>query len=81
MSELYDDDELRRLTGYARAAEQATWLRERDIPHRRDGRRVIVSRVHVRAWLEGRGVVVSEGPNWGALSAPLKKPARRTQHA
>ena len=79
MAELYDHVELQLLTSYSRAAEQAAWLRERGIPHRRDGRRVIVSRLHVREWLEGRETVVSEGPNWAALSAPL--PARKRAHA
>jgi hypothetical protein len=73
MSELYDGTELQLLTGYARAAEQDAWLRERGIPHRREGRRVLVSRVHVRAWLEGKEIVSSEGPNWGALNAPRKQ--------
>lgn len=79
MSELYDIEELRQLTGKVRAAEQQAWLKERKIPHRREGRRVLVSRVHVRAWLEGRDIIASEGPNWGALSAPMRKPVR--QHA
>ena len=75
MTELYDDDELVRLTDCKRAADQAAWLAERGIPHRKEGRRVLVSRVHVREWLEGRNIVVSEGPNWAALNAP-RKPAR-----
>lgn len=75
MTELYDDDELVRLTACKRAADQAAWLAERGIPHRKEGRRVLVSRVHVREWLEGRNIVVSEGPNWAALNAP-RKPAR-----
>ena len=51
------------LTGFARAAEQETWLKDHGIPHRRDGKRVIVSRFHARAWLEGRAVVASNAPN------------------
>lgn len=61
--------ELHALTGFARAAEQAQWLKDHGLPHQRDGRRVIVSRFHSRAWLEGREVVTSTGPNWGALNA------------
>lgn len=72
MTELYDDDELLRLTGFKRASDQAAWLAGRGIPHRKDCRRVIVSRVHVREWLEGRSVVVSEGPNWAALNTSRK---------
>jgi Domain of unknown function (DUF4224) len=65
--ELYDPTETTRLTGAARAATQAAWLKQNGIPHRVDGKRVIVSREHVRAWLEGRTVQQSTGPNWGAL--------------
>lgn len=60
--------ELHDLTGFARAAEQDDWLKERGIPHQRDGRRVIVSRFHARAWLEGRPVVASNAPNLNALN-------------
>lgn len=57
------------LTGFARAAEQTEWLKEHGIPHQRDGKRVIVSRFHARAWLEGKAVVASNAPNLGALRA------------
>lgn len=59
--------ELHALTAYARATQQAEWLLEHGIPHRMDGKRVIVSRVHVQAWLEGRTVVQSVGINWAAV--------------
>ena len=49
--------ELHDLTGFARAAEQEAWLKGRGIPYQRDGRRVIVCRIHARAWVEGRPVV------------------------
>jgi hypothetical protein len=67
MTELYNPQELHALTGYARSAQQAAWLKERGLPHRVDGRRIIVSRTHVNAWLEGRGAVLSSGPNWAAV--------------
>lgn len=67
--EFLEAGELQLLTDYQRAAEQSAWLKERGIPHRREGSRVIVSRVHVRQWLEGRELVVGEGVNWGALNA------------
>lgn len=57
-SEYLSVDELRSLTGYTRANAQSLWLRERGVPQRQDGRRVIVSRVHVLAWLEGRNIVI-----------------------
>lgn len=67
MTEYLTPAELHQLTAAARSAGQARWLADKAIPHQVDRRRVIVSREHVRAWLEGRGVVVSKGPNWAAL--------------
>lgn len=66
-SEFLSPAELHQLTGLARAAGQIAWLVERRIPHRVDGRRVIVSRVQVRDWLAGRSAVISKGPNWAAV--------------
>lgn len=65
--EFLTSPELHQLTSYSHAEKQAAWLKEKAIPHRVDGRRLIVSREHVRAWLEGRTVVTSTGPNWSAL--------------
>ena len=65
--DLYDPAEIKRLTAAAKSPGQSAWLKEQGIPHRVDGKRVIVSREHVRAWLEGRTVQQSTGPNWGAL--------------
>lgn len=65
--EYLDSVELHLLTGYTRGTAQAAWLKEKAVPHMLDGRRVIVSRVHVQAWLEGRNVVNSAGPNWAAV--------------
>ena len=59
--------ETREATGKARARDQSEWLKERGIPHRLDGRRVILSRAHFRAWLEGAHVPVSGGINWAAV--------------
>lgn len=66
MSEFLDTTELHQLTGFARAASQASWLKEKGVPYRLDGRRVIVSRTHTLAWLEGK-VVVSGGVNLAAV--------------
>jgi hypothetical protein len=68
-TEFLDSTELYGLTGFHRAAEQESWLTEHNVPHRRDGRRIIVSRFHAREWLAGREVVVSSGPNWAAMNA------------
>ncbi len=66
MTEYLTQAELHQLTGYARPTSQATWLKAKAVPHRLDGRRVIVSRVHVQAWLEGRNVA-SSGLNLAAV--------------
>ena len=66
-SEYLTRTELHSLTGYARCAEQAAWLAEKNIPHLLDGKRVIVSRVHVMARIEGRIVASSSGLNLGAI--------------
>lgn len=67
INEYLPKDELFNLTGYARTGAQAAWLREKGIAHRLDGRRVIVSRVHVRSWLEGRTIIQSSGLNLGSI--------------
>jgi len=59
--------ELHQLTGYARPTSQAGWLKTQGIAHRVDGKRVIVSRLHVQSWLEGRTVVQSRGLNLAGI--------------
>lgn len=66
-NEYLDVDELRALTGFARSQQQVGWLQKQGLPHRRDGRRVIVSRIHVRHWLEGRHTVSSNGLNLAGI--------------
>lgn len=66
-NEFLQSAELRELTGFSRAAEQESWLRDHGLPHKRDGKRIIVSRFHARAWLEGRAIVASNEPNLAAL--------------
>ena len=46
MSEYLDAIELRILTG----STQARWPKEKELPHKFDSRRIIVSRVYVQAW-------------------------------
>jgi hypothetical protein len=65
--EFLDKTELHQLTGAALAKGQAAWLKAEAIPHKLVDNRVIVSRLHVRAWIEGRAVVSSSGPNWAAV--------------
>ena len=66
MSEYLDKADLHKLTGYARPAKQAEWLKASGIAHRVDGCRVIVSRLHVSSWLEGKSVSFGE-VNFGAI--------------
>lgn len=67
MSEFLTPPDLHTLTGYARTPLQADWLAQQGIPHRVDGRRVIVSSAHVQAWLEGRTVARSNGLNLAGI--------------
>lgn len=65
-SEYLDTPELYALTGYARSGQQVEWLTIKGIPHRVDGKRVIVSRDHVKDWIKGK-VFVSGGVNLKAI--------------
>lgn len=47
--------------GKAKLAEQLQVLQEQGIPHKVVGKRVLVSRYHVREWLAGRLVPASRG--------------------
>lgn len=70
MTEFLNSTELHDLTGYARPGQQAEWLKDKGIPFREDGertKRIIVSREHVRNWLEGRTVVTSSGLNLAGI--------------
>jgi len=67
MPEYLSSQELHQLTAYARSGQQAEWLKFRSIPHRLDGTRVIVSRVHVQSWLEGKAVISRGGMNVAAI--------------
>lgn len=63
MSEYLSGQDIHALTGFARPGKQAEWLRNKSIPHRVDGNRVIICAIHARNWLEGRTVVTSNGLN------------------
>lgn len=67
MTEYLPPPELQSLTACKQPAKQATWLKDKAIPHRVDGKRIIVSREHVRAWLEGKSVATG-GLNMGAIA-------------
>ena len=67
MNEYLNVLELHQLTGMARPGKQSEWLKTHSIPHRVDGNRLIVSRVHVQSWIEGRNMVSSTGLNLAGI--------------
>ena len=67
MTELLTPAELKQLTGLVWSRHQSQWLVEHGIPHRLDGKRIIVKHKHVDAWLEGRNMVRSTGLNLAAI--------------
>ncbi|WP_390889487.1 DUF4224 domain-containing protein [Delftia acidovorans] len=66
-SEYLNTQELHQLTGYARSSGQLEWLRLRGIPFKADGPRIIVSRLHVQRWIEGKPTVSHAGLNVSAI--------------
>lgn len=67
MSEYLSNPELHQLTGYARSTQQSAWLKFRGIPFKADGTRIIVSRLHVQSWLEGKPILARAGMNMAAI--------------
>jgi hypothetical protein len=67
MSEYLTAEDIHALTGYARPGKQAMWLRDKGIPHRVDGLRVIICTTHCRNWLEGVTMIRSNGLNLAAI--------------
>jgi hypothetical protein len=65
--EYLNGGELHCLTGYARSGDQSEWLTKHSIPFLKDGKRIVVSREHVRARIEGRIVVSSKGLNLSGI--------------
>jgi hypothetical protein len=63
IGEFRDKRELRQLTGRAQVNAQTDWLRANGLPHRRDGSRLVVSRYHVRQWIQGEESVRSVEPD------------------
>lgn len=67
MTEYLTHQELHQVTGYARAGQQAEWLKSKAIPYKLEDKRLIVSREHVRSWLEGKPVLARGGLNIAAI--------------
>ena len=66
-SEFLSPAEIRDMTDRARVDAQSERLTELGVPFRMSGRRVLVSRFHVREWLAGRTVTPSRGINLAAV--------------
>ena len=66
-NEYLSNQELSRLTGGSENSHKSHWLKLRSIPHQQDGKRIIVSREHVRNWLEGKVTLTRAGMNLGAI--------------
>lgn len=60
-------DDLRRLTGAARANAQEEFLKAQGIPYKRHGTEVLVLWVHVQGWMEGKSRPPVGRINWAAL--------------
>ena len=45
--------EIKRMTSEGKLDAQEAFLKSEGIPHKRRGRRILVSRAHVRAWIAG----------------------------
>lgn len=61
------EEDIRRLTGVARASEQVKWLHLAGIPFKRRGAVVLVLWTHVEQWIEGKPTTARTGINWAAL--------------
>lgn len=67
MNEYLNEFELYQLTGAIKASSQVSWLKQNGVPFRLDGKRLIVSRVHARQWIEGAIVPTSKGLNLAGI--------------
>lgn len=65
--EFLDAADVKALTGESSPERQATALSLRRIPHQVVGRRVLVSRYHVRQWLTGAPLTPTRKPNLAAV--------------
>ncbi|RGE46154.1 DUF4224 domain-containing protein [Comamonas testosteroni] len=66
-NEYLSNQELSRLTGASENSSKSRWLNGRSIPFKVDGKRIIVSREHVRNWLEGKVTLTRTGMNMSAI--------------
>ncbi|QKV52360.1 DUF4224 domain-containing protein [Comamonas antarctica] len=66
-NEYLSNQEISRLTGSSENRCKSNWLRGQRIPFKEDGKRLIVSRMHVQQWLEGKPVLTHSGLNLSAI--------------
>lgn len=66
-NEYLSNQELSRLTGNSENRGKSRWLQGQSIPFKEDGRRLIVSRLHVQKWLEGKITLTHSGMNLSAI--------------
>lgn len=66
-NEYLSNQELSRLTGTSENSSKSRWLKGNSIPFKEDGRRLIVSRLHVKQWLEGKITLTHSGMNLSAI--------------
>jgi len=59
--------EIKRMASAGKLDQQEAFLKKEGIPHKRLGRRILVSRAHARAWLTGVVFTPSRGINLGAV--------------
>ena len=64
MSITLSSDELRELTGCTWQSRQVAWLETHGVPFKRDGRRVLVARSAVEAYLRGERINATRQPNF-----------------
>ena len=68
MPEFLDKQEIKTLTGYKTNPAASQWLKLKGIPFKfEDGKRLIVSRLHVQRWLEGKTLTPHSGMNISAI--------------
>ncbi|GAD20900.1 DUF4224 domain-containing protein [Acidovorax sp. MR-S7] len=65
--EFLDPKDIRKLAGASTTDQQEAFLKQAGIPHKRLGRRILLSRAHARAWLAGQVFAPSRGVNLGAV--------------
>lgn len=65
--EFLDSADVKALTGETSPERQVAVLGLRGIPHQVVGRRVLVSRYHVRQWLTGAPLTPTRKPNLAAV--------------